>query len=78
MPFSMDKLALKEISIVVSICSLAVKIVFAKISFINVFIGKLQDPNAVLHSAAPVAFVLCPREKVVSPIAIYLVIDEAA
>lgn len=67
----------KEISVVVSVDPLAVEIVFGKASFVNIFIAKFQDSDAMFHTTAPVAFVLCSREEIISPIAIYLIINEA-
>ena len=69
---------LKHISIVISIGPLSMQVIPGKLPLIDIFVGKLENPNAMLHAAAPIALVLSSRKEVVSSVAIDLIINEAA
>ena len=70
--------AFKNITIVVSISSLAMKIVFSKLSLINILISKFKYANSMFHATTPISLILSPRQEVVSPIPINLVINKTS
>lgn len=68
--------AFEDVSITIAIDSLSMQIIFAETSFVYIFVGKSQYPDAVLHTAAPVAFIGSSRQEIIASVAINFILYE--
>jgi hypothetical protein len=73
MPLSLTKMA-----IMISVNSFTMQVVITKTALISIFVGEFENANAVLHAAAPISFVLSPREEVIATVSVDFIIDETA
>lgn len=54
------------------------QIVSGEFPFIDIFVGKLEYPDPMLHTTAPIPLILSPRKEVIPAVPIDLIVNETA
>lgn len=70
--------ALENVSVMISESSFPMQIILAETPFVYISICKFENADPVFHPTTPIAFIVSPRQKIISSIPMNLVFNKAS